>query len=358
MNHARTAPDFQGFSEELRHYWRMIPHKSLFFPVLIAWLLLFQFLGNSTFGYIDTPSLFGWMFNAYNAESEIADDSHGNLIPLAVLALLWWKRSQLAEVATRNWWPGLLLVAGSLAVHLLGYLIQQPRLSVIALFGGIYGLIGLAWGPRMMLATFFPMFLFGFMVPLGSLTEAITFPLRLLVTHIVEFISTDVLGLNVLHAGTKLIKPPTMDDPGFEYEVAAACGGIRSLIAITAIAIVYGFTGFTSFWKRGVLIASALPLAVVGNTFRLFVVVMVSEIFGREAGLWVHDNTVLNLLPYIPAIVGLIYLGRWLEGPRSDLNPPTSGTGDNAGPGGGSPGEPLRPSSPASAAQAPQPLGT
>ena len=49
----------------------------------------------------------------------------------------------------RLWWPGLLLVGLALALHLAGYMVQQPRISIVALFTGIYGLMGLAWGRAM-----------------------------------------------------------------------------------------------------------------------------------------------------------------------------------------------------------------
>lgn len=310
----------ESFSEELRFYWRALPNKLFFFSLLIAWLALFQFLGNSTFGYVDTPSLFNWMLKAYNTKTDVADDSYGNLVPLVVLGLMWWKRKELLAQELKTWWPGLFLVASAVVLHIVGYTIQQTRLSVVALFVGIYGLMGLAWGLGFLRASFFPFFLFAFSVPLGSLTEPITFPLRMTVSRIVEFVGHDVFGLNVVREGTRLFKPATLFGDGFDYDVAAACGGIRSLIAISGIALVYGFMVFKSNWKRVVLIVSSAPLSVIGNTVRLLVVVVTAEFWGRDAGLWVHDNELLSLLPYIPAILGLILIGRWLEGqsPRTE----------------------------------------
>src|SRR5580765_687271 len=195
MNDTQTMVEPLGFTDEVRAFWRQIPEKGLFFPLLLAWLALFQFLGNSTFGYEDTPSLFRMMFIYYTKKNDFSDDSHGTVIPLAVLGLLWWKRSELLAVKTRVWWPGLVMVAGSLLLHVLGYMIQQPRVSIVALFTGIYGLMGLAWGPQLLRASFFPFVLFVFMVPLGSLTESITFPLRLAVSNLVAFIVQNFLAI-------------------------------------------------------------------------------------------------------------------------------------------------------------------
>ena len=55
-----------------------------------------------------------------------------------------------------------------MVLHIVGYVIQQPRVSVAALFLGIYGLMGLTWGPEFLRKTFFPCFLFVFCVPMSS----------------------------------------------------------------------------------------------------------------------------------------------------------------------------------------------
>ena len=67
MENQKTASPPRNFGSEFLFYWQQLPHKGFFFVLLAAWLMLFQFLGNSTFGYVDTPSLFHWMANAYSA---------------------------------------------------------------------------------------------------------------------------------------------------------------------------------------------------------------------------------------------------------------------------------------------------
>jgi exosortase/archaeosortase family protein len=61
------------------------------------------------------------------------------------------------------------------------------------------------------------------------------------------------------------------------------------------------------------LIGSAIPLAVIGNTFRMMVIVLAAEFGGQDAGIRAHDSTFWSMLPYVPAIFGLMFLGRWLE---------------------------------------------
>ena len=149
-----------GFLDEFRSCWVALSNKLFFFGLLIAWLALFHFIGNSTLGYINIPSLMGWMFHLYNIPN--AEDGHGNLILPVVLIFFWLKRKELLASPQRTWWPGLIIVGGGLLFHVLGYLIQQPRVSIVGMFFGMYGLIGLTWGMAWLKATFFPFVLFVF----------------------------------------------------------------------------------------------------------------------------------------------------------------------------------------------------
>jgi exosortase len=304
----------EDFRIQFLECWQRLPNKGLFLVLLAAWLALFQFLGNSTLGYVSTPSLLTWMRVIYtsNPNANGSDDSHGKLIPFVVIGIFWWKRKQLVALSLRTWWPGLLLVALALCLHVLGYMAQQPRISIVALFTGIYGLMGLAWGPQWLRESFFPFVLFAFCVPLGWSAVAITFPLRLMVCRAVELISCYVLQIDILRVGTSLTDPTGH----YQYDVAAACSGIRSLFATFAVAIIYAMLGFCTWWKRGLLIAAALPLAVLGNIVRMMSIIIAAEIWGQEGGSYVHEGGpfgILSLLPYVAAFGGLLLLGHWLR---------------------------------------------
>ena len=56
-----------GFFDELSSFWGALPERAAFLLLAVAWVLLFSLFGNSTFGYVDTGSLFSWMYTAYNA---------------------------------------------------------------------------------------------------------------------------------------------------------------------------------------------------------------------------------------------------------------------------------------------------
>jgi exosortase len=292
-----------------RKSWEQLPNKGLFFTLLAAWLALFHFFGNSLFGYIHSSSLFHCLYQTYNNPNPASDDGHGNFIPFLVMGLFWWKRRELLAGPLKIWWPGLLLVVLAMLLHIVSYVLQQPRPSDLAFFAGIYGLMGLVWGRGWLRRSFFPFFLFAFSVPLGGQAVFITFPLRLFTTQLVEMVSHWVLGIEVIRMGTQLLDPLG----NYQYDVAPACSGIRSLIAIFLIAAIYGFTMFRSPWKQLLFMASAVPLAILGNLARMLCIIMAAELGGQEMGNYVHESSIFSLIPYLPAIAGLLLVGRWVE---------------------------------------------
>jgi exosortase len=308
----------EEFRIEFLRCWKALPNKTPFLIVLCAWLALFHLLGNSTLGYFHTSSLFGYMYGSFSAGGTSlldAEEGYAVLVPFVVGYLFWRKRQQLVSLPMGIWWPGLLIIAAGAMLHLLGYCVQQTRISVVGFFFGIYGLTGMVWGRKWLEHSFFPFVLFAFCVPIGSLAEPVTFRLRLLVTELVGWIAHYLLAIDVTVRGNLLIDPTGH----YQYEVAAACSGIRSLIATLALAVILACVSLQTSWKRLVLVTSALPFAVLGNLFRMLAIVIAAEVGGQEWGNYIHEGGpggLLSLLPYVPAFIGLMLLERFLRGPE------------------------------------------
>ena len=132
----------------------------------------------------------------------------------------------------------------------------------------------------------------------------------------------NLLQIDVVREGTALMDPMHK----YQYDVAPACSGIRSLFAILAVAIIYAMLSFRTGWKRGLLMASAIPLAVFGNVVRMLTIIVAAEIGGQQAGEYVHEGGpfgILSLLPYAAAFGGLLLLGYLLrEEPLKPAPPP------------------------------------
>jgi exosortase len=303
----------EEFLVEFRAFWAWLPDKPLFFTLLGAWAGLFHFLGHCSFNFTDQPSLFAWMWGAWSAEALEAE--HGKLVPVVVLILLWLRRNELLATPTRRWLPALAGVALALVLHVLAFTVQQPRVSMVALAGGVWCLVGLVWGPGWLRKTFFPFLLLGFCVPLEALGEGLLFQLRLLVTQLAVGIGHNLLGLDVLRDGTAIFNTART----FNYDVAPACSGIRSLTSLLAVTTIYGYVAFRAPWKRAVMMALAAPLAVAGNVARITTVIILAEAFGHKAGAAAETN--LGYVTFAVAI-GLMFLAGWLM--REKAAPPVT----------------------------------
>jgi exosortase len=296
-----------------RKAWEHLPKKTFFFSLLAAWLALFQFFGNSILGYVHTHSLLFWMYDGYNSANPGNDSSFCDFIPFLVLGLFWWKRRELLAAPLAAWNGGFFFIVCGIFLHILGYDLQQPRFSIMAMFAGIYGIMGLAWGRAWLKKSFFPFFLFFFLVPFDTIIEPVTFRLRLLVSTLVEWIAHYIFGIGVMRNGTELFDPLG----SYQYDVAAACSGIHSLVAIFLLATIYGFLTFHLSWQRLLIVTLAFPFAVLGNLLRMFFIIIAADFWGQEAGNFVHENVVISLIPYVPAIFGLLWVGGWMERNRS-----------------------------------------
>jgi len=245
------------------------------------------------------------MRGAYNAEA--LDSSHGKLIPIVVLAILWIRRQQFVENISTVWLPALGGVAFALLLHVFGYMIQQPRISIVAFFAGVYSLLGLVWGWRVLKVAFFPFFLFIFSVPFGNTLDQLTFPIRLVSTTITYFIANGILGIPIYQHGTQLVDA----NGGYTYEVAAACSGIRSFIPLVVITLVYGVLAFKKFRNRALMAVAVIPLTLVCNVLRLLAIIVAHSFISPDAAHFVHEW--FGFVTYAIALGTVLSLGKWLE---------------------------------------------
>lgn len=247
----------------------------------VAGAAVFQFFGNATRGYIATDSLFYWWgFQWMNPASET---EHGWLI-LGLSVWLFWQNAR-REPALSAPADGRATAAmiGGLAVHLLGYAVQQSRLSILGLLLFTWGALALAGGRRWGRAAVFPLAFMVFAVPV-SLLDSVGFWLRLWVIDASQSLA-HAAGIDVIRNGTQLFAP----DGSYQYDVAAACSGVRSLMALMALSLLVGYLNFRSWWLRGFVLLLSLPFAYVGNVARISGVIFAAQWFGAKAGVLLHE---------------------------------------------------------------------
>jgi exosortase len=247
----------------------------------LAGLVVFQFWGNATRGYIATNSLFHWWFYQWvNPDSET---EHAWLI-LALSAFLFWKNlrredggggSEVGKAASA-------LLCG-LLLHAIGYIAQQPRISIVALLLYAWGVLALAGGGRWGRSAAFPMAFMVFAIPVNAL-DTVGFWLRMWVVDAGARIAHAV-GIGVIRSGTQLLAP----DGRYQYDVVAACSGIRSLMALAALSLFIGYLWFRPAWLRGAMLLLSLPLVYLGNVLRISSIIVAAQWGGQAWGDRVHD---------------------------------------------------------------------
>jgi exosortase len=261
--------------------------RDIFWPPLVcvvSGILIFQFLGNSTRGYIGSASLFYWWgFQWFDRGSET---QHGLLI-LGISVWLVIRNLRLQPVGpgvgrstvTAAW----VAMMGGLLLHVLGFISEQARASIFGLLLFAWGAIAFSGGPRWARAAAFPLAFMVFAIPLNALDSA-GFWLRMWVVGASASIAHG-LGIGVLVNGTQLLSP----DGRYNYDVAAACSGVRSLVALAALSLLMGYLRFRSRWLWAALFAASFPLVYVGNVARIVLIVVAAQAGGQAWGDRVHE---------------------------------------------------------------------
>jgi len=191
------------------------------------------------------------------------DYSHGLLIPFFAAFLLWDQRKVLMVTPHKASWSGLPLVAISLFVLLVGVFGADLFLSRISFILLAAGLIWTLLGDHMLRRSKFLLFVLTLAIPLPTvLFNHITFPLQLLASEVSSSI-LPLAGVPVLREGN-IINLPAMP-----LEVAEACSGIRSLMSLFAVAVIFGYFLERGTLRRSILAFASVPIAVAANVVRI-----------------------------------------------------------------------------------------
>jgi exosortase len=194
---------------------------------------------------------------------EIPDASHGFLVFPFAAYLVWSRRTALCRTELRPTSSGVAIVAVGLTILVLGTFGAELFLSRISLLVSLAGLI-LSFGGRKFLAELrFPLLILLLAIPIPAIIyNQITLPLQTLAARAAAVL-LPVFAVPVLREGHVIVLP------SMKLEVAQACSGIRSLMSLLTVSILYGYFLETSMWKRTVLALASVPIAVAANCLRI-----------------------------------------------------------------------------------------
>jgi exosortase len=189
--------------------------------------------------------------------------SHGFFIVPLALYFAWERRHKLTAAPQQPSLFGVIVVAGSLFLLVAGLLGAELFLSRVSLVFVLAGAILFLFGWPTLRILLFPLAFMLLMIPLPAIIfNKIAFPLQLLASHVGES-TVRSLDIPILREGNVLILANA------KLEVAEACSGIRSLVSLFTLGIVFGYFVDHRIWVRAFIALSAIPVAIIANGLRV-----------------------------------------------------------------------------------------
>jgi exosortase len=227
-----------------------------------------------SFGPRHAMSAFSWLVSTWNPRTGY---EHGYMVPFLFVFLVVRRLPQVLAAPVRPTAWGLALVVVGALFFVAAVRTFQPRVALAGLplivLGGIAWWRG--WASARLLA--FPVLLLYFVVPVPGMIQA-TNGLQLLATKSAYYLSK-VFGIQASLSGNDIYSIPMGK---WNFNIAEGCSGVRSLMALTLVSAVYAHLTQKTLWKKVVLFACAVPLAIVSNCLRVASILVVAEYFSEE----------------------------------------------------------------------------
>jgi exosortase len=220
---------------------------------------------------------------------------HGILVIPAAAYMAWAKRDKLAAIVPQPSRWGIVFLAWGAFQALLGAVGQWVWVSRMAFLVSFVGSIALVYGFRMIRELTYPLCTLILMIaPPDFIFQALTLRLQLLASRL-GAAALEALGYSVLREGNIL------EMVGIKLSVEEACSGIRSLVAIVFMCVLYNYFFVEKKSMRIWILALAVPIAILGNAIRI----VATGIAGQYNHDWVGGAT-HEAFGYVSVIVAAL----------------------------------------------------
>ncbi len=243
-----------------------------------------------------------WNISTYN---------HVLFVPFIVGWLVWVRRAELAQLTPVPWWPGMLAIAGSLFLWLLGTIAGVNSASQLGAVAMLQASILTLLGPRVCAAILFPLGFMLFLVPFGDeLVPALQMITAKLVIELIH-----ISGIPAVIEGVFI------DTPVGLFEVAEACSGVKFLVAMIALGALVANTCFRSWKRRALFLAVAIILPILANGVRAWGTIYIAQSQGVEFAVG-FDHIFYGWI-FFALVVFILLAGawRWFDRSPDDLGP-------------------------------------
>ncbi|MEQ8691828.1 MAG: VPLPA-CTERM-specific exosortase XrtD, partial [Pseudomonadales bacterium] len=248
--------------------------------------------------------------------SDREEYSHGFLIPLITLYLVWQRVDRLREMRFTGSWLGVLCAILGLFAFLLG---ELSTIYAVLQYGFVLFVIGCVWavlGTAAFRVIAIPLCLLFFMVPFPNfIYNNLSAQLQLI---------SSAIGVAVIRAfGIGVYLEGNVIDLGtYKLQVVEACNGLRYLFPLMTLGVIVAYFFHAPLWKRLFVFVSTIPITVLMNSFRIGVIGVMVEHWGQSmAEGFLHD---FEGWVIFMACFGILFIEMWLlmrvTGDRRPLN--------------------------------------
>ncbi len=199
------------------------------------------------------------------------DVGHGFFVPVVAGYIAWTRRAELMQLDLKPAWWGVLLIVWGIFQNMIGTLGVELFLQRTSILITLVGILLVFGGTALLRALAFPLLLLPFMIPIPSVIyNQITFPLQLFASRVAENVLS-LLDIPVIRDGNVL------ELASQKLSVAEACSGIRSLLSLSFLSLVYAYFFDKKVWMRAALLIGVIPIAIFANAARVAVTGILSE---------------------------------------------------------------------------------
>ena len=211
---------------------------------------------------------------------------HGALAAPIAGFLVWRMRARISAIDARPSGAGFAIMLMAALLYFAGYKAHLIYFGFAAVQMFTAGACVWLRGLQTARACLFPWLMLTFAWPLLFLEESLAFHLRLLMVACAGGV-LDLVGADVIREGTALVSAPNPAlglDAGafFRMNIDGPCSGLRSLFALMMVSALFSYFRQRVAWKRWTLFFCSLPLAVIANMARIFLLIAASALFGQE----------------------------------------------------------------------------
>jgi EpsI family protein len=225
------------------------------------------------------------------------DMGHGLLVPAAAVWIGFEQRQRLAASARPSAW-GIAFVLAGAALQFLGAISFGLFVGSLGFLCALLGILVAAGGFAWLRILAFPLFLLLFMLPKPEFAwSRVAVSLQLLASQLAAGMAR-LAGTSVLREGNVL------QVSGRRIAVEEACNGIRYLLSLGFVALLWGHVAGLRGWRRALVGAGAVPVAILVNALRVAAVAVMSRYDYRLAMGVFHEASGWAALG-----VGLVLIG-------------------------------------------------